>query len=239
MAYDTKADFDAMYRTPAIQRYFGGRPPGEKNVTLNYHHAWMSDGLKLMYEGLLPKLNIASTELVLIVGAGFGWGVEAFAELSGCTTVGIDISAYVQAEKNNTEEAELREAIIAADLDPDTGRGAFLLNAMLEKRGLGVPRCVVIVLDEDMQTNTSRQAIRAALGGWPTVVIMEQIIDETTTEQEITQVGNAANLFAGNQRVIWINQNESAGQWTNETLFNLRGEEVIGPAGDNHFVPTA
>jgi hypothetical protein len=63
----------------------------------------------------------------------------------------------------------------------------------------------VIVLQENAQTNTSRQAIRAALGNnWPDVCIVEDLIDAATTDAEITQVNNALNLFAGNQRVIYV-----------------------------------
>jgi len=41
----------------------------------------------------------------LIVGAGFGWSVEKLNDL-GYTAVALDTSPYVQAEKDNTDEAE-------------------------------------------------------------------------------------------------------------------------------------
>jgi len=191
----------------------------------------MSPILAQRWTAMAPVLAISPSELCLIVGAGFGWGVEAFVSETGCTTVGIDISDYIDAEKSNTEEAEIRAEITAAGLDPDSGQGAVILAAVCDFQ----PRTNVIVLKEDASTNTSRQAIRSALGGWPTVCILEDIIDETTTDQEITQVNNAMTLFAGNQRVIWVfNGNPSRSM---QDLQTLTGAEVIATDGSVHLVP--
>jgi hypothetical protein len=170
MAYDTKADFDNAYQF-RVDRYFNRDNPGVAQdpaqtgeVILHYHRFFMSPILADMWARLAPILNIASTEHVLIVGAGFGWGVEAFIAETGCTTVGIDVSDYINAEKNNTEETEIDAAIVAAGLDPAAGRGAAIKAYVYDAQ----PRTNVIVLQENAQTNTSRQAIRAALGNnWP------------------------------------------------------------------------
>jgi hypothetical protein len=204
---------------------------GEPEVYLHYHKYFMSPILAQRWTAMAPVLAISPSELCLIVGAGFGWGVEAFVSETGCTTVGIDISDYIDAEKSNTEEAEIRAEITAAGLDPDSGQGAVILAAVCDFQ----PRTNVIVLKEDASTNTSRQAIRSALGGWPTVCILEDIIDETTTDQEITQVNNAMTLFAGNQRVIWVfNGNPSRSM---QDLQTLTGAEVIATDGSVHLVP--
>jgi hypothetical protein len=239
MAYDTKADFDNAYQF-RVDRYFNRDNPGVAQdpaqtgeVILHYHRFFMSPILADMWARLAPILNIASTEHVLIVGAGFGWGVEAFIAETGCTTVGIDVSDYINAEKNNTEETEIDAAIVAAGLDPAAGRGAAIKAYVYDAQ----PRTNVIVLQENAQTNTSRQAIRAALGNnWPDVCIVEDLIDAATTDAEITQVNNALNLFAGNQRVIYVTGKGYPGR-TLAQLQALTAAEVITRDGVTHLVP--
>ena len=228
MAGYTKEQYDELYLF-RVRRYFGGRQQGEPDVLLHYHKYFMQPILTERWANMAPVLNIASTELVLIVGAGFGWGVEAFINETGCTTIGIDVSDYIDAEKANTEEAEIRAELIAGGLDPDSGIGATILNAVCDFQ----PRSNVIILKEDASTNTSRQAIRAALGNWPTVCILEDLIDETTTDQEITFVQNAMDNFAGTQRVIWVfNGNTTR---TMQDLQTLTGAEVISTNGARHL----
>lgn len=227
----TKEQYDQLYRF-RVSRYFGGEgSEGTGPVWTHYHRYNMAPILAARWAACAPVLAIDPGELVLIVGAGFGWGVEAFIAETGCTTVGIDISDYIQAEKGNTEEAELRQAIIDSGRDPDSGQGATILAGIFN----GQPRSNVIVLNEDMQTNQSRGNIRAALGGWPDVCICEDIIDDTTTDQEITQVQNAMTLFAGDQRVIWMHDG-LAGR-SLQDLQTLTGAEVISTTGTVHLVP--
>lgn len=238
MAGWTKEQYDDAYLC-RVDRYFNAEhpevpqdPAQTGQVILHYHRYFMGPILSDMWARLAPILNIASTQNVLIVGAGFGWGVEAFIAETLCTTVGIDLSDYINAEKNNTEEAEIDAAIVAAGLDPAAGRGAAIKAYVYDAQ----PRTNVIVLQEDAQTNTSRNAIRAALGGnWPDVCIVEDLIDETITDQEITQINNALNLFAGQQRVIWIAR-ETATR-TLQQLQTLTGSEVISPDGQTHLIP--
>ena len=224
MAGYTKAEYDLLYRF-RVSRYFGGETSGQEPVWINYHKYSMAPILADRWALCAPVLNIAPTERVLIVGAGFGWGVEAFIAETGCATVGVDISDYVHAEKDNTEEAEIRSAIVAGGLDPDSGQGAAILAGVCDFQ----PRSNVIILNEDMQTNQSRGSIRAALGGWPTVCIVEDMIDENTTDQEITQINNALNLFAGTQRVIYMTDGQP--NRTMQELQTLTGAEVIGTLG--------
>ena len=224
MAGYTKDQYDELYRF-RVSRYFGGIASGEQSVFLNYHKFSMKPILAARWAAMAPVLAISPPELCLIVGAGFGWGVEAFIAETGCTTVGIDISDYIDAEKANTEEAEIRAAIIAAGHDPDSGHGAAVLAGVFD----GQPRSNVIILKEDASTNTSRQAIRSTLGGWPTVCILEDLIDETTTDGEITLVNNAMDNFAGSQRIIWVfNGNATR---TMQDLQTLTGAEVISTDG--------
>ena len=199
MAGYTKADYDALYSI-RVTRYFGGAPPGETEVRCNYHRWAMQPILAAMWATLQPILNILSTDDVCLVGAGFGWGIEALVAESGANVVGVHFSDYIAAEQSNTEEAELRAAITAAGLDPDTGKGATILAGIYDAQ----PRTNVIVLHQDLSTNQARLAVRQALGGQPNVIVIEDIIDDTTTDQEIVDGNNQANLFGGSQRVIWI-----------------------------------
>ncbi len=227
----TKADFDGAY-TFRPERYLGGRDPAisAAPVILHYHKFAMKPLLAARWALLAPVLNIDASDHVLIVGAGFGWGVEAFIAETGATAIGIDVSQYVADELSNTETAELRSAITAAGLDPDTGRGAELLAALDD----GQPRANVIVLQQDAQTNTSRQAIRSALGNnWPSVCIVEELNDDSTTDAEITQINNALTLFGGSQRVIWVSDDTVA--HTLQQLQTLTGAEVISTDGRVHL----
>lgn len=201
MAEYTRADFDADYVFNAESRMPGGYPvrPGGQ-VKLHYCRQFMAPILAARWANLAPIINASPADRILVVGAGFGWGVEAAIAETGATVVGTDVSAYVQANLTTSEDQELREAIIAAGLDPDTGRGLEIFTHYSNP----APRSNVIVLNEDSQTNTSRQAIRSALGGWPTICVVEDIVTDSDTDQLITQVKNALDNFAGSQTNFWL-----------------------------------
>ena len=231
MAGWTKADYDENYRMQVERRMPGGGPPPSENrpsVYIRYHKFFMKPILIDMWAKLNPILNILATDNVVVVGAGFGWGVEALVTETGATVVGIDISDYINAEQSNTEEAELRAEVTTAGLDPDTGRGLDVMNFIYD----GQPRSNIIVLKEDAATNRSRQAIRAALNNNnPSVVVYESIIDDAWTDTDIINARNAGNGFGGQQRLIWIYQ--ATPLRTHQNLFDLlpAGSEVISTDG--------
>lgn len=228
----TKEDFDNAY-SYAVERHLGGHSPADEQsrqlVRIGYHKFIRRQGLINSWVQWQAALNLSASDPTLIVGAGFGWGIEGIrAALPGIIVCGTDLSQYIHDEKANSETAELRQRIVDAGLDPDTGRGAEILAAIDD--GLARTDPNVIVLQEDAQTNTSRNAIRAALdNNWPNVCIVEDIVDDTVTDAEITQVNNALNLFAGNQRVIWIYTPTAAR--TLQDLQTLTGEEVLHVSG--------
>lgn len=197
MAGWTKTDYDTAYRF-RVSRYFGGDP---NEIRCNYHRWAMQPILQNMWATLAPILNIVPADYVCAVGAGFGWGVDALIAETGATVVGIDLSEYIAAEQANTEETELRAAITAAGHDPDSGHGAEVLAGIYD----GQPRANVIILENDASTGPQRNEIRTALGGnWPSVVVFEDIIDDTWTDTDILNARNAGNGFAGTQRLIFI-----------------------------------
>lgn len=231
MAGWTKADYDANYRW-RVERYMPGGGPGPSEgrteVKVHYHKWAMQPVLNAMWAKLQLVLGISPADKVCVVGAGFGWGVEAVIAETGATVVGIDISDYIAAEQTSTEETELRAAVTTAGLDPDTGRGLEVMNYIYDAQ----PRSNVIVLQEDAKNNQSRQAIRAALGGnWPSVVVYENIVDDSWTDEEIILARNAGNGFGGQQRLIWVYKPTAAR--TLQNLFDLlpSGNEVISTDG--------
>jgi hypothetical protein len=233
MAGWTKAQYDAAYQILVERRLPGGyKDTSRPQAYVNYHKWAMKRIMAQRWSVLAPILSIPPNTPTLIVGAGFGWGVEEAIANGISPCIGIDISDYVIAEKDNTEEAELRQNLLDVGLDPDSPRGQFIMSHIYD----GQPRSNVIILQEDAQTNTSRQAIRAGLGNnWPSVCIVEDIVDDSMTDAEIVQVNNALNLFAGNQRVIWIYTETS-----NRSLQDLKNlvttSEVISVNGGVHLV---
>jgi hypothetical protein len=226
----TKADFDANYRFRLERRMPGGGPrpdEGRNGVELHYHRFFMVPWLADRWATLQPILNILSSDAVMVVGAGFGWGVDAVIAETGATVVGIDLSQYIADEQGNTEETEIRAAIIADGLDPDTGRGAEIFAFAFDNQ----VRSNVIILQEDAATNGSRQAINTALGGNPSVVVYEDIIDDDWTDTDIINARNAGNGFGGQQRLIFIYKGTAAR--THQNLFDLLPgtKEVISTDG--------
>ena len=204
MAGWTKADYDGAYRFNVERRMPGGGPPpaeGRPGVVIRYHRLHMQPILAAMWANLQLILNILSTDHVCVVGAGFGWGVEAIIAETSAVVVGIDISDYIAAELSGTEEAELRAEVAAVGLDPDSGQGLEVMNFIYD----GQPRGSVIVLQNDAASGPQRAAIRTALGGtWPSVVVYENIVDDAWTDQDIIIARGAGNGFGGSQRLIWV-----------------------------------
>jgi len=184
-----------------------------------------------MWSNLAPILNIVPADYVCTVGAGFGWGVEALVAETGATVVGIDISEYIAAEQTSTETTELRAAITAAGHDPDSGHGAVVLAGIDD----GQPRANVIILENDASTGPQRNEIRTALAGnWPTVVVYEDIIDDTWTDTDILNARNAGNGFGGTQRLIFIARPTAARSLADIQTITL-GAEVISPDGSTYL----
>ena len=201
----TKEQYDTAYRMQVERRMPGGGPPpseGRPPVFIHYHKLFVAPILAQMWANVQPVLNILTTDHLCIVGAGFGWGVDAaIVEVNPTNIVGIDISDYIAAEMGNTEEAELRAHVTTAGLDPDTGRGLEVMNFISD----GQIRNNVVVLENDAASGPQRALIRTALGGnWPSVVVFENLVDDDWTDTDIINARNSGNGFGGTQRLIWI-----------------------------------
>lgn len=216
----TKADYDAAYSF-RIERYLGGHPNTRDEVKINYHEYSMRPIMVARWRGILSVVTPAITpaDFVLIVGAGFGWGVRALKNRLGCAAIGIDTSDYIQNAKATSDQVEISAKIIAVGLDPTTGRGFEILNFC---RTPGF-RAKEIVLNEDMSTPESRQRIVTALGGNPTWICVEDIVDDSMTDAEITTL--ATRLDQSSAKVFWtytVTQNRTA-----QDLATLSGDRVI------------
>ncbi len=236
MAGWTKADYDANYRYLVERHMPGGGPPPAENrpgVVVHYHRLAMQIPLANMWAAVQPVLNILTTDHLCIVGAGFGWGVDAaIVEVSPANIVGIDISDYIAAEQGNTEEAELRAEVALVGLDPDTGRGLDVMNFIFD----GQPRSNVVVLQNGAASGPQRAAIRVALGGnWPSVVVYENIVDDTWMDQDIVNARNSGNGFGGSQRLIWIYKPTAARSAQDIIDLLPAGSEVIETNGTGHI----
>ena len=219
MAGYTKADFDANYKFRAERLW--GRTGIRSEVLLNYHSFFMAPILAARWDNIVPSiLNILSTDKVVVVGAGFGWGVDRLIELTGCTAVGVDISDYIEADKGLDENSELIAAIQLVGLDETVGRGLLIYNTY---KTTGA-RTVSVVLKEDMLSNKSRNEVKKALGNAaPDYIITEDMIQELS-DTEIAAWVNEAEKLPG-AIVVHIISNEIAR--TAEQLNTLTGHKVI------------
>lgn len=220
MADWLESDFDAAYSF-RVERYLGGHPNTREEVRINYHEFSMRPIMIARWQGILPVITpaIQSTDRVLVVGAGFGWGVRALRQRIGCAAIGIDTSPYIQGAKDSDDTAEISARIAAIGLDPLTGRGLEVLNFCREPGA----RAKELVLDEDMASQGSRNRIRNALGGNPTWICVEDIVDDTMTDLEITTL--AGQLDQSTAKVFWtysVKPNRSA-----QELATLSNDRVI------------
>lgn len=105
--WDTKADFDAVYNVGLEPQ---GHPSTRAEIRGNYERSAIFNASVPYLDFVTPFVNnlIAhfawpTTHSILIAGCGFGWTVEAFRAAGYDATWGVDTSAYIQAEKDNTD----------------------------------------------------------------------------------------------------------------------------------------
>jgi hypothetical protein len=100
------------------------------------------------------------------------------------------------------------------------------------------PRTSIVVLENDAASGPQRSAIRTALGdNNPSVVVYEDIIDDSWTDTDIVNARNAGNGFGGTQRLIFIYKGTAAR--THQNLLDLLpgpAAEVISTDGSIYLV---
>jgi hypothetical protein len=191
--WNLKATWDDKYRTRAPDAL------PDEFIYLHYNRSNMFEAIRRDTIRIYNALGWAVDTALIIIGGGYGWSEEVLRNDLGMTTiVTVDTSTYVHNTAAATEEQEIRDAIIAAGLDPDSGRGLGKFNQLMNDPGN--KSRVGFILDEDTLTIQGRQAIRNALGTNPDVVFSELVLD-SLTDTEIPLASNAMNSFPGNPSV--------------------------------------
>jgi hypothetical protein len=117
-----KADFDNYYWSSGERH---GHRSGRPSIVLHYHDYAIGQHQRGRYAPLLHAIltanGLVAGDSVILVGGGFNWTGEGL-ELLGVDVLSTDISNYIQAEKGNTEEAEIRQACLDAGVDPDVDK---------------------------------------------------------------------------------------------------------------------
>lgn len=139
--------------------------PERVDIRLSYHRAVLFNSLaRTEADMYVAKLGWQPSWRIGIVGCGFGWTVEHLEQRYGFSNIiGIDVSQFIQTNKSGTEEADINAAIAAVGLSPTVGEGASIKARIFD----GGPRSRASrsILNENGNTNQSRNRIRQALGG--------------------------------------------------------------------------
>jgi hypothetical protein len=199
MAYE-KADFYASYGFYAVDpdtgiRYANARIPefpGETiTLRLHYHPLVYRREAARKAQQLLDAGLVSASDSLVIVGGAFGWLGEALELLlPGLETATIELSQYVQDAKDLSPDDELIESIQASGFNETTGVGLHLFNTFTDP----VARSTTVVIQEDMISNKSRNAVKSALSRIPTRIITEEVW-QILTQAEKDQYTAAAADF--------------------------------------------
>lgn len=230
MAGYTKEDFDSLYSIrvrlwdESIQGF--RRSP----IRLNYHRYVMQDISRTPWDKLVPELGITSSDIVVVVGSGFGWGVERLIELTNCTAIGVDTSDHVHSTKDTTEESEIDAAIIASGYDPLVGHGLEVKTAVLTE-----PRSKSTVLNENMYSVKSRNNVKKAIGNkLPTWIITEDMLSDFTDAEiiewktQIDKLGVAVCHFVRENKLPNAKTAEEWNALTGHTIVTVGAFRRVG-----------
>ena len=144
---------------------------------------------------VVPLLGLTATDTLLVVGAAYGWEVEAFKSvLPFLLVVGTETSSYIHSVAGETETVELRFIIQQAGLDPDSGEGAAIL-AEIDDGGL---RMRETVLNESMSNNGSRNRVKDSWGGGKADWAISMQVLSWLDDQECIDMADRMHLVANN-----------------------------------------
>lgn len=185
-AYLTKADYDAEYQTLAER---DGHPIDRPPVWVRYTRSVLWPGAQERAQRVASIMGwTAPGPVIVVVGAGFALLAEAWEAIGFTRVASVDISPYIQGAKTTSDEADVRAEIVAAGLDPDAGRGAAILAQWSD--GGPKTRASRGVLNEDCNTQQSRNRVRQALGlsgnTQPDWLVSENVLDSLTDAEAQT-----------------------------------------------------
>lgn len=210
----TKELFDLAYNLGAEPE---GHPNDRPEIRLGYNRAVMYPMCQRRAQFFNEHFKLDATTPVVVVGAAFGWTVEALGAL-GVPVVGTDISEFVHGRKDTSEDEDIVRAIQVAGLDPTKGEGlkhfGRLRNGGVRTRG--------VVLNETNADAASRSRVRAALKNkQPALVISEDVMTSLTDQEALTLRAQMAEYGAPLCHFVTENANP-------EPPFSFNSKDIAG-----------
>lgn len=193
--WNTKADFDAAYNIGAEGDT--GHSNTRPEVRLHYNRAVMYPVAATHARKMVEVLGLTPAMKIGVLGCGYGWVLEELEVMGFTNVIGTDTSTYIQSTKTSQESADIDEAIIAAGLNPNAAEGANV-KARLLSRGNSKSNVPTKVLNENGQSNASRNRIRNALGGGNLDWGITDSVLESLTDAECLQLSTAGHNFCTN-----------------------------------------
>lgn len=208
----TKADYDSLYSIRVVL------PDGRRTpIRLHYHRYVMQDIVRKHWDHLVPLLDINEDDDVIVVGAGFGWGIERLQELSGCYAIGTDISPYIQESKSREDLDEVYSAIVSQGYSTTEGIGQEVWNSVLKEPEY----CLSTILNEDMMSEVSRANVVGVMDAIPSYIITEDMLSDFT-DAEVVDFATQMDTFEC--KVVHIVR---TGERTLEDYHRLTGHQCI------------
>lgn len=190
--WNTQADWDAAYN---LSGETDGHPNTRPEVRLGYCRSIGFEQARLNAAAFVSLLTLTPTTPIVIIGAGFGWTAEVLSQSPYTMTsvISVDVSTWIQANKSLSETADISARIVAAGLDPLTGRGAELLARHAD----GGTRARVSILNEDLSSNASRNRVKQAIANQTPAWCVTEFMLESLTDAECQQASTRAHGFSG------------------------------------------
>lgn len=206
----TKTDWDTAYD---VGVELDGHPNTRPEVRLSYHRAVFIPWFRWAMPKLVAALNLQPSQRIALIGCGFGWGIEVLNEMGFANVVGTEPSAYIQANKASTEEADIDAKIVSVGLTPASGEGAVLKAKLFD--GGTRSRAAANVLNEDLATTQSRRRLRDFFGtlDW---IITEGVV-ESLTDAEAQTLSTRARQVTNAQIAHRITVPATAGTYNPKT----------------------
>lgn len=152
----------------------------ERELRLNFHRVNLIPSWTPYAADLAIKLGWQVNTRIAVAGATFGMLEEVLRDNHGFTSVvSVDDSRWIQNAKNETEDGDIRAAIVALRVNSFTGLGLNLMRQFAQ----GLRRASVPILDEDFSTPSSRTTIKNALGGQADAAFTDDLLDFLTEAQ--------------------------------------------------------
>lgn len=134
----------------------------DNGVVLHYHRARRFEFHESIADAYVRHLGLTPASKVLILGCGYAWSQEWLeAMLPGITVVSVDTSGKIQADKGDSETADIEAAMESAGIVRGSPRWN---NALASVPDHAQPKARRTIHDEDVSNGGSRNRLRSAGG---------------------------------------------------------------------------